>query len=52
MKTTITAKNMNVSNGVNERIMKKTGKMERYFSPDTEMIVRLTKEKNKKQNKN
>ena len=46
MKTTITAKNMNVSNGVNERIMKKTGKMERYFSPDTEMIVRLTKEKN------
>ena len=46
MKTTITAKNMNVSTGVNDRIMKKTGKMERYFSPDTEMIVRLTKEKN------
>ncbi len=29
MKTTITAKNMTVSNGVNDRIKKKTGKMKR-----------------------
>lgn len=46
MKTTITGKNMNVSEGITERVMKKTNKMERYLKPDTEMIVRLTREKN------
>ena len=46
MKTIITGKNMNISTGITERVMKKTNKMERYLKPDTEMIVRLTREKN------
>ena len=46
MKTTITGKNMSISEGITERVMKKTNKMERYLKPDTEMIVRLTREKN------
>lgn len=46
MKTTITAKNMVVTNAINERVMKKTSKMERYLNPNTEIFVRLTREKN------
>ena len=46
MKTIITGKNMNISTGITERVMKKTAKMERYLNPDTEMLVRLTREKN------
>ena len=46
MKTTITGKNMDISNGVNNRVMKKTAKMERYLDPNTELQVRLTREKN------
>ena len=44
MKTTITAKNMNVSPAIESRILKKTEKMERYFRAETEMLVRLRKE--------
>lgn len=46
MKTTITAKSMNVSPAVTERVMKKTAKMERYLDQNTEMLVRLGKERN------
>ena len=46
MKTIITGKNMTVSAGITERVMKKTNKMERYLNADTEMLVRLTREKN------
>ena len=46
MKTIITGKNMSVSSGITERVMKKTNKMNRYLNPDTEIIVRLTREKN------
>ena len=46
MKTTITAKNMNVTPGITERVMKKTSKMGRYLGPETEIFVRLTREKN------
>ena len=46
MKTTIIAKHMNVSPAVNERVMKKANKMERYLDQNTEMLVRLTKQKN------
>ncbi len=46
MKTIITGKNMSVSTGITERVMKKTAKMERYLHPNTEMQVRLTREKN------
>lgn len=45
MKTSITGKNMTISAGITDRVMKKTGKMERYLHPDTEMQVRLTREK-------
>lgn len=46
MKTTITAKDMTVSPAVTERIMRKTAKMERYLDQNTEMLVRLGKQKN------
>ncbi|MEG2251684.1 MAG: ribosome-associated translation inhibitor RaiA [Clostridia bacterium] len=46
LKTTITAKNMAVSPGTTERVMKKTSKMERYLNPNTEIFVRLSKDKN------
>jgi len=46
MKTTITAKNMVVTNGINDRVMKKISKMERYLDPKAEIFVRLTREKN------
>jgi len=46
MKTTITAKNMVVTTGINDRVMKKISKMERYLDPKAEIFVRLTREKN------
>jgi putative sigma-54 modulation protein len=46
MKTTITAKGMIVSPGITNRVIKKTATMERYLKPDTEMIVRLRRERN------
>ena len=45
MKTTITGKNMVVTPGITERIMKKTNRMERYLKPDAEMFERLSKER-------
>lgn len=48
MKTTITAKNMVVSQAISDRIMKKTATMERYLKPDTEMYVRMRKERNQR----
>ena len=46
MKTTITAKNMVVTPGITERVMKKTNKMSRYLNENTEMLVRMSKQKN------
>lgn len=46
MKTIITGKNMTISAGITDRVMKKTIKMERYLHADTEMLLRLTREKN------
>ena len=45
MKTTITGKDMVISNAISERVLKKTAKMERYLAPNTELLVRLTKKK-------
>ena len=45
MKTTITAKNMVVTPGINDRVMKKISKMARYLNPNAEVFVRLTREK-------
>ena len=46
MKTTITAKNMVVTPGITDRIMRKVSKMGRYLDQNTEIFVRLAKEKN------
>ena len=46
MKTTITGKNMIVSQNVSNRVIRNTSKMERYLNPNTEIFVRLGKEKN------
>lgn len=46
MKLTVTAKNMVVTPGIMNRINKKTSTMERYLRSDTEMIMRLRKERN------
>jgi putative sigma-54 modulation protein len=45
MKMTINARNMTISQKVTERIEKKAAKMSRYLLPDTEMQVRMRKEK-------
>ena len=46
MKLSIYAKNMVVSPNVSRRIERKTEKMGRYLLPDTEMQIRMCKEKN------
>ena len=45
MKTTITAKNMVVTPAINNRVLKKTQTMSRYLKADTEMIIRIRREK-------
>ena len=46
MKTTITAKNMVVTPGITDRIIKKTAKMDRYIRQDSELVIRMSKERN------
>ena len=46
MKLSINARNMEVTPGMTKRIEKKTETMSRYLRPDTEMQVRMRKEKN------
>ena len=48
MKTHITAKNMVVSPAISDRIFKKTATMERYLKSDTQMYVRMRKERNQR----
>ncbi|MER2183245.1 MAG: ribosome-associated translation inhibitor RaiA [Clostridia bacterium] len=45
MKLTITAQNMVVTPAITKRIEKKTETMGRYLRPDTEMLIKLRKEK-------
>lgn len=45
MKTNITAKNMVVTPGITNRVLKKTQSMSRYLKPETEMNIRLRREK-------
>lgn len=45
MKTTITAKDMVVTPGITNRVLKKTQTMGKYLRPDTEMFVRMRREK-------
>lgn len=46
MKLSINARNMEVTAGMTKRIEKKTATMSRYLKADTEMLVRMRKEKN------
>ena len=46
MKLSITGRNMSVTPAITKRIEKKTETMGRYLLPDTEMQVRMRKEKN------
>ena len=45
MKLTITTQNMVVTPAITKRIEKKTATMGRYLRPDTEMLIKLRKEK-------
>ena len=48
MKLTINARNMVVTPGITKRIEKKTETMGRYLWPETEMQIKLEKEKNRR----
>lgn len=45
MKITISGKNIDVTEGLRAAVQDKLGKLERYFTPDTEVIVTLNVEK-------
>lgn len=45
MKFTISGKNIEVTDGLKSAIKDKLGKLERYFTPDTEIVVTLSVEK-------
>ena len=46
MKMTLTARNMIITPGITQRVQKKTARMERYLLPDTEMQIKMRKDKN------
>lgn len=43
----ITGKNIDITDGLRSAIYEKLGKLERYFSPDTDIIVTLSVEKDR-----
>lgn len=45
MKITIRGKNIDVTEGLKSAVRDKLGKLERYFTPDTEVIVTMSVEK-------
>ncbi len=47
MRISITGKNLEISDYLNDLVEKKVGKLERYFSQDTEVQVTLSVEKNR-----
>lgn len=49
MRFIISGKNIEVTAGLRESIERKLGKLERYFTPDTEIIVTLSVEKKDRQ---
>ena len=42
MRYTISGKNINITPGLKDAVESKLGKLERYFSPDTEVQVTLS----------
>ena len=47
MRYTITGRNITVTDGLRAAVEEKIGKLERYFKPDTEVIVTLSVEKDR-----
>ena len=47
MKFTISGKNIDVTEGLKSAVRDKLGKLERYFTPDTEVIVTMSVEKDR-----
>ena len=47
MRYTITGRNINVTPGIRRAVEEKIGKLDRYFNPDTEVIVTLSVQKDK-----
>ena len=45
MNITISGKNIEITEGLKHAINEKLGKLERYFTPDTDVIVTLSVEK-------
>ncbi len=45
MRMTLTARNMSITPGIEERVHKKTARMGRYLLPDTEMQIKMRKDK-------
>lgn len=51
MRYTITGRNVNVTPGLRAAIEEKIGKLDRYFNPDTEVIVTLSVQKAQTENR-
>ena len=47
MRYTITGRNVNVPPGIRKAVEEKIGKLDRYFNPDTEVIVTLSVQKDR-----
>ena len=47
MRYTITGRNVNVTPGIRKAVEEKSGKLDRYFNPDTEVIVTLSVQKDR-----
>ena len=47
MRYTITGRNINVTPGIRKAVEEKIGKLDRYFNPDTEVIVTLSVQKDR-----
>ena len=47
MRYTITGRNVNVTPGIRKAVEEKIGKLDRYFNPDTEVIVTLIVQKDR-----
>ena len=47
MRFTITGRNIDVTDGLRSAVEEKIGKLERYFKPDTEVLVTLSVEKDR-----
>ena len=48
MKFIISGKNITVTDGLRTAVEDKLGKLERYFTPDTEVVVTLSVEKERR----